>query len=191
MQHHKRSEDYLTREFFQTNPLTAARELLGWQLCFNGCEGIIVETEAYARLDDEACHTWKRPSARSFVEKNRPGTAYVYLNYGVHWLFNILVRGKTPAEDGFVLIRALEPLRGMELMKERRPANSADLCGGPGKLTQALGINASHHGIDLFTTPGWSFKKENTKKNEFREIITTPRIGISVARERLWRFMLQ
>lgn len=190
MQHHQRSEDYLRREFFQTDPLTAARELLGWKLCFNECEGIIIETEAYARLNDEACHTWKRPSARMFVEKNRAGTAYVYLNYGVHWLFNVLVRGKTPAEDGFVLIRALKPSCGMALMKERR--STLDLCGGPGKLTQAFGINAAHHGIDLFATPGWSFKKDpKTFLLSSREIIATPRIGISVAKERLWRFVLK
>lgn len=186
----KKSEIQLARSFFQTNPLTAAHGLLGWTLCFNECEGIIVETEAYARFDDEACHTWKRPSARRFVEENPAGTAYVYLNYGVHWLFNILVRGKTPAKDGFVLIRALEPLCGIEFMKKRR--SSADLCSGPGKLTQAFEINGSHHGIDLFTTSGWSFKKDSKSFPALsREIIATPRIGISVAQEKLWRFIFK
>lgn len=180
---------YLDRSFFQTDPLTAARELLGWTLCFNGCEGIIIETEAYTSLNDEACHTWKRPSARVFVEKNPPGTAYVYLNYGVHWLFNILVRGATPVEDGFVLIRALKPSLGITLMKKRR-SGAQDLCGGPGKLTQAFGINAAYHGIDLFTTSDWSFKKDLTNSKP-QKIMATPRIGISVAKERLWRFLLK
>ncbi len=191
----KNSDSILDRSFFMRDPLIAARELLGWTLCFNECEGIIVETEAYAGIGDPACHTFKRPSARNFVERYPAGTAYVYLNYGVHWLFNVLVKGATPEQHGFVLIRGIKPLQGMELMKQRRLSKSQlpskkelSVCDGPGKLTQAFGINQSHHGIDLFDNPAWKFKKNASFQNF--NIMETPRIGISQARERLWRFVL-
>lgn len=187
---------FLERDFFMTNPVTAARELLGWTLCYNGCEGMIIETEAYASIDDPACHTFKRPSTRAFVERYPAGTAYVYLNYGMYWLFNILVKGATPEEHGFVLVRGLKPLEGIELMKQRRFSKNEItakkelmLCDGPGKLTQALAINQSHHGIDLFEDSMWSLKKMSSSQNF--KIIETPRIGISQARERLWRFVLE
>src|SRR5688500_4492842 len=108
----------LGRGFFQRDPITCARELIGCELVWNDCSGIIVETEAYAALGDEACHTFARPSARAFVAHHKPGAAYVYFNYGMYWLFNVLVKGGT--EDGFVLIRALEPVRGIDLMQQRR-----------------------------------------------------------------------
>src|SRR5205814_481935 len=79
--------------------------------------GVIVETEAYNAINDEAAHTFTRPSARSFIERNQPGAAYVYFNYGMHWMLNVLVKGE---ENGFVLIRALEPRGGIERMKKRR-----------------------------------------------------------------------
>ena len=86
--------------FFQRDPLTCAREVIGAELIWGGCSGIIVEVEAYAAIGDEAAHTFTRPSARSFIERNKPGAAYVYFNYGVHWMLNVLVKGK---ENGFVL----------------------------------------------------------------------------------------
>ena len=191
------SSQSLDRSFFTTDPITAARELLGWRLCYKGCEGVIVETEAYMGLSDPACHTFRRPSTRAFVEKYPAGTAYVYLNYGVNWLLNVLVKGSTPESQGFVLVRAVEPLCGIELMEERRFSSRQNssktidqLCSGPGKLTQAFGIDGSHHGIDLFKDPVWNFKKDPSGPGKFsREIIATPRIGISQARERLWRFV--
>src|SRR5947207_15436762 len=103
--------------FFEREPLTCARELIGTELVWRECAGIVVETEAYLAENDEACHTFSRPSARAFVEKNKAGAAYIYFSYGAHWMLNVLVKGKS---DGFVLIRAAEPLRGMELMKRRR-----------------------------------------------------------------------
>ena len=81
------------RGFFMRDPLNCARMLVGCELLWRGCGGIIVETEAYSVRDDEACHTFSRPSSRHFVEIHPPGTAYVYLNYGVHWLLNFLVKG--------------------------------------------------------------------------------------------------
>src|SRR5206468_6226858 len=94
------------RAFFHRDPLTCARELIGTELVWGDCSGILVEVEAYAAIDDEAAHTFTRPSARSFIKQNKPGAAYVYFNYGVHWMLNVLVKGDA---NGFVLIRAIEP----------------------------------------------------------------------------------
>src|SRR6476660_2627434 len=109
--------EMLGRDFFQRDPVSCARDLIGCELIWSSCGGVIVETEAYNAIGDEACHCFVRPSARAFVERNHAGAAYVYFNYGVHWMLNVLVKGK---EDGFVLIRALEPRRGISLMNKRR-----------------------------------------------------------------------
>ena len=103
--------------FFRRDPLSCARELVGAELVWGECAGIIVEVEAYAAVNDEAAHTFTRPSARSFIERNKAGAAYVYFSYGNHWMLNVLVKGKA---NGFVLFRAIEPRRGIELMKKRR-----------------------------------------------------------------------
>src|SRR5438128_6706067 len=139
------------RPFFQRDPLTCARELIGTELIWGDCSGIVVEVEAYAAIDDEAAHTFTRPSARSFIERNKAGAAYIYFSYGVHWMLNVLVKGEA---NGFVLIRAIEPIRGIELMKKRRGIDDKKrLCSGPGKLTQALEITDRHHEIDLCEGP--------------------------------------
>ena len=104
----------LRASFFKRDPIACARELIGAELIWDDCSGILVEAEAYAAIDDEAAHTFTRPSARSFIERNRAGAAYVYFNYGMHWMLNVLVKGKA---NGFVLIRALEPRKGIERMK--------------------------------------------------------------------------
>jgi DNA-3-methyladenine glycosylase len=172
----------ITETFFQRDPLTCARELIGCILIWKGCEGRIVETEAYDSLDDPACHTWTRPSSRLFVENHKAGDAYVYLNYGVHWLFNILVKGGE--RSGFVLFRALEPVGGVELMRERRgPVSDCQLGAGPGKLTRALGIDGSNHGTRFLATNDCGIIRG--------PVVATcagPRIGISRAADRHWRF---
>src|SRR5213075_3062116 len=118
------------RAFFRRDPLSCARELVGAELVWGECAGIIVETEAYLARNDEAAHTFTRPSARAFIEQNKPGAAYVYFNYGVHWMLNVLVKGGRA--DGFVLIRALEPTRGIPLMRKRRGVHDlVRLCSGP------------------------------------------------------------
>ncbi|MDQ3200253.1 MAG: DNA-3-methyladenine glycosylase, partial [Verrucomicrobiota bacterium] len=138
----------LREAFFRTDPLTCAENLIGAELVWGKCAGIVVETEAYLVEGDEACHTFKRPSARAYIERNKPGAAYVYFNYGVHWMFNVLVKGGP--RDGLVLIRALEPRQGLALMRRRRGLEEVKrLCSGPGKLTQALSINQRHHEMDL------------------------------------------
>ncbi|MCW1924850.1 DNA-3-methyladenine glycosylase [Luteolibacter arcticus] len=172
----------LTAEFFERSPLVCARELIGAKFLWRGCEGRIVETEAYAAEGDEACHTFFRPGARAFVASHPPGTAYVYLNYGVHWLFNVLVHG--PQGSGFVLFRALEPLAGMERMMERRgKAKMRDLCSGPGKLTRALGIDGGAHGCQFLDG-----ESTGIVTGAPQTVISSFRIGISRAQDLPWRF---
>ena len=99
----------LARNFFQTDPLVCASDLIGTTLEWGRCAGLIVETEAYLAENDEASHAFSRPSARSFIERNKPGACYIYFNYGVHWMLNVLVKGGP--RNGLILIRALEPKR--------------------------------------------------------------------------------
>src|SRR4029453_6772427 len=121
--------------FFRRDPLTCARELIGTELIWGECSGVVVEVEAYAEINDETAHPFSRPTARRFIERNKAGEAYIYFNYGVHWMLNVLVKGDA---NGFVLIRALEPRRGVELRKGRRGVSDLRrLCSGPGKVTQA------------------------------------------------------
>ena len=108
----------IDRTFFETDPVTCAQSLIGCELVWGKTAGLIVETEAYAEHGDQASHTFLRRGAREFIEINPPGTLYVYLNYGVHWLLNFLVKGGSA--NGFVLIRALEPTDGCDLMAQRR-----------------------------------------------------------------------
>src|SRR5215472_12610759 len=136
---------FISRSFFSRDPLTCARELIGAELVWDQCSGRIVEVEAYMAENDEAAHTFTRPSARAFVDRHQPGAAYVYFNYGVHWMLNVLVKGE---QNGFVLVRAIEPSRGISLMKRRRGVDDVrQLCSGPGKLTQALKITGRDHGF--------------------------------------------
>src|SRR3954447_16229209 len=138
--------------FFERDPLVCARELVGTELAWGKCSGIIVETEAYLTLNDEACHTFTRPSTRAFVERNEPGAIYIYFNYGVHWMLNLLVKGGP--RTGLILIRALEPRRGLALMKKRRGVEDVRrICSGPGKLTQALDITNRHHERSICAGP--------------------------------------
>ncbi len=176
----------LVSSFFMRDPLVCARELVGTELVWEKCSGIVVETEAYLTLGDEACHTFARPSARAFVERNTAGAIYIYLNYGVHWMLNVLVKGA--ARSGLILIRALEPRRGLSLMRARRGAEEVHrLCSGPGKLAQALDITKRHHELNFCTGSRYCFMRD-----EDREVPVTadPRIGISRATDLPWRFTL-
>jgi DNA-3-methyladenine glycosylase len=151
----------------------------------------VVETEAYAAINDEACHTWFRPSAREFIVQHKPGAAYVYFNYGMYWLLNVLVKGG--CEDGFVLLRALQPTRGIPAMTRRRLAHRRSplahprmLCSGPGKLTVALGVDGTDHGRDLCRGKSVGFLTAPSSS----EIHADGRIGISRAQHLDWRFTL-
>jgi DNA-3-methyladenine glycosylase len=172
----------ITEEFFEQDPVTCARGLIGCHFVWDGCVGRIVETEAYDSLDDPACHTWFRPSTRAFVDRHRAGDAYVYMNYGVHWLFNILVKGGK--RSGFVLFRALEPVSGIELMRGRRGVVKDALLGaGPGRLTKALGIDGTIHGAGFLQRNGCGIVRGNPVTP-----VAGPRIGISRALDLPWRF---
>lgn len=176
----------LRSTFFKRDPITCARELIGAQLIWEHCSGMVVETEAYNAINDEAAHTFTRPSARSFIERNQAGVAYVYFNYGMHWMLNVLVKGH---ENGFVLIRALEPRTGIDRMKKRRGLQEVKrLCSGPGKLTQALAITGRHHEMDLCAGPRRSFARD---PNLTAEVLVDARVGITRSAHLPWRFTLR
>ena len=151
------------------------------------CEGVVVETEAYLTENDEACHCFNRPSTRAFVQRNKSGAAYIYLNYGMHWMLNVLVKGAP--RTGLILIRALEPTRGLRLMRQRRGLDDArQLCSGPGKLTQALDITMRHHEMDLCADPEHSFRERAEPEPA---IVADARIGITRSADLPWRFTLR
>lgn len=178
----------LGRTFFQRHVVTVARDLIGTRLQWGRCAGRVVETEAYAAVHDPACHTATQVSARAFMRDHPPGAAYVYLNYGVHWLFNVLVKNPhDPGGDGLVLIRALEPLEGLHLMRRRRRRDDrVELCSGPGKLTSALAIDRRHHGRDVAV---WRWVGGFTRGiGPLAPVTAGPRIGIRRAIHHPWRF---
>ena len=176
------SNRIIRANFFRRDPITCARELVGAHLIWGKCAGKIVETEAYLEEDDEACHTFSRPSARAFIERNKPGAAYIYFSYGAHWMLNVLVKGET---NGFVLFRAVEPLRGIELMKKRRNIDDERrLCSGPGKLTQAFEITNRHHEMNLCVDPRHCF----AYGEDDVDVVADERIGISRSAHHRWRF---
>ena len=177
----------IRKEFFQRDPQQCAEELIGCVFRWGTCSGRIVETEAYAEHGDEACHTFFRPSAREFVAEQPAGTAYVYLNYGMYWLTNILCINPETGNNGFVLLRALEPVSGITTMKKRRnKTRLTDLCSGPGKLSMALGIGRDDHGKNLVKTKSRGFYHDESVETD---ILSDRRIGISRAKELQWRFL--
>ena len=184
-EHEQMQHKTLTRKFFERPPLVCAREMLGCTLTWGETAGVIVETEAYAEHGDEAAHTFMRNAARTFVRDQPAGALYIYLNYGVHWLLNFL----TKADDtrGFVLIRALRPVSGLDLMRMRRGVDREKmLCSGPGKLTQALAITAQWHGKDFFSIPGVSL----TRNARRPAIAVDRRVGITKSPDFEWRFLI-
>jgi DNA-3-methyladenine glycosylase len=181
----------LPREFFHGSAVNCARRLLGCRLLWGSCAGVIVETEAYEEFGDEACHTASRPTARKFLAEHPAGSAYVYFNYGMHWMLNVSTAGNRG--KGFVLLRALEPTAGLRWMRRRRmagkvketPEGIAWLCSGPGKLACALGVEKRHHGLDLCAGTKAVFLSPTQKVPRK----ATPRIGISKAVDLPWRFV--
>jgi DNA-3-methyladenine glycosylase len=169
--------DVLDAAFYDRPVLEVAPELLGCVVSFNGCSGIIVETEAY-HYTEAACHAYVGITPRTAVLYGPPGTAYVYRSYGIHALLNAVCE---PAGVGAaVLIRALEPLHGVDAMRLRR--GGAELCNGPGKLTQALGIELSENHTSLIDGPVL------ISRGDPLPYVTGPRIGITKAAELPWRF---
>lgn len=185
----------LNRKFYERDTLKAARELLGKKLVrhINGLElsGIITETEAYCGRGDSACHAHRGKTQRNAVMFGKPGHAYVYFTYGMHYMLNLV----TEEEDNpcAVLIRAIEPLTAIEEMEARRKRKGKDLTNGPAKLCQALSIDKSFNGWDL--TIGEELWVEDYRKIPAKSVISTPRIGINYAkkqhRDALWRFIIK
>jgi DNA-3-methyladenine glycosylase len=174
----------LGETFFERSVHDVARELIGCELSFGGAGGVIVETESYER-DDPACHAFVGLTPRTATLFGPPGRAYVYLSYGIHSLLNAVAEPEGSAAA--VLIRALEPTHGVEEMARRRMrAAPRELCSGPGKLTEALGIGLETNGASLSEPPF----EVRPRAGEWRsvEISTGPRIGITRATERPWRF---
>lgn len=167
--------------FFARSVHEVAPELVGARLTVEGVGGTIVEVEAYDR-DDPASHGYRGRTLRNGAMFGPPGTAYVYRSYGVHWCLNFVCE-----EEGIpaaVLVRALEPERGLETMRARRGLDEPRLlCAGPGRLCQALGVTIEHDGLPLDEPP---FALQ--ARHGHAEVSTAPRIGITKAAERPWRY---
>ncbi len=176
----------LPRDFYRRDTVTVARDLLGTVLTHGETSGIIVETEAYLGGDDLASHSAAGITNRTRVIFGPPGHAYVYLSYGMHECLNLVAEPE--GSPGCVLIRALEPREGREVMRTRRPRakTDRDLANGPGKLTQALAITRTHNGADV--TRG-SLTVRRGPAASF-EIAVSPRIGITKCADLPLRFYI-
>jgi DNA-3-methyladenine glycosylase len=172
------------RAFYDRPVLAVARDLVGCVVRHEGCAGVIVETEAY-HDSEPACHAFVGLTPRTRILFGPPGFAYVYRSYGIHAMLNAVC--ESAGVGAAVLIRALEPIEGIELMRSRRAVQSLRaLCSGPGKLTQALGIDLADNGVDLTRGP----VRISERSSEWREVEVSVdrRIGITKAAELPWRF---
>jgi DNA-3-methyladenine glycosylase len=173
----------LEREFFARSVHEVAPELIGAELLVDGVGGTIVEVEAYDQ-EDPASHGYNGRTARNASMFGRPGHAYVYRSYGVHWCLNLVCADEGVAQAA--LIRALEPTRGLDEMRARRGLEQPQLlCSGPGRLCQALGVTREHDGLALDEPPFELLARANEP-----EIDAGPRIGISRAANYPWRYVL-
>ena len=171
----------LGRDFFARSVHSVAPELLGATLLVDGVGGTIVEVEAYDG-EDPASHGFRGRTPRNASMFGPPGHAYVYRSYGIHWCLNLVCEDE--ARPAAVLLRALEPVEGIEQMQERRGLEETRLlCAGPGRLCQALAVTGAHDGLALDAPPF-----EVRAPSERVQIVVGPRIGISVATEAPWRF---
>jgi DNA-3-methyladenine glycosylase len=176
------AERPLGRDFFDRSVHEVARDLVGCRLFFEGRGGIVVETESYER-DDPACHAYVGLTERTEVLFGPPGRAYVYLSYGIHSLLNAVAEPE--GEAAAVLIRALRPTAGLEEMRARRGERpDEELCSGPGKLTEALGVGLERNGAEITADPFLLLPPAG----EPPPVLTGPRVGITKAAERPWRF---
>jgi DNA-3-methyladenine glycosylase len=180
----------LPRSFYNRPTLTVARELLGARLVriLNGVKlvGIITETEAYIGETDLACHAKAGLTPRTAPMYGPPGHAYVYFTYGNHWMLNAVTE-----REGFpaaVLIRAIQPIKGIEIMLERRSGRDTF---GPGKICQAMGITKSENNVDLTETTGGLWIEAGIKVPDSR-VTKGPRVGLNTTPEpwlsKPWRF---
>jgi DNA-3-methyladenine glycosylase len=175
----RRDAERRQAELFHTHSAKAARMLIGWTLTLDGVGGRIVETEAYHH-EDPASHSFAGATPRNAVMFGPPGRIYVYRSYGIHWCMN-LVCGETPGSA--VLIRALEPTHGLDVMIARRGLDDPRrLCAGPGNVCQALGVTREHDGMAVDHMPF------GLKPGLAGELAVGPRIGITKAADVPWRF---
>lgn len=183
----------LDRSFYDVGALELAPVLLNkLVVAADGRAGRIIEVEAYGGRHDPASHAYRGPTARNQTMFGSPGHLYVYFSYGVHWCANVVSGGDAPASGEAVLLRALEPVAGLELMRAARWRNQRrqvdrDLCRGPGRLAQAMGIDRSCDGTDLVGPDAvmWLADDGMSPPPSPRR---SPRIGISVATDLPWRF---
>jgi DNA-3-methyladenine glycosylase len=177
----------LPRSFYDRPTLDVARDLLGKVLVHDRrgvrTSGAIVEVEAYIGETDLACHAAPGPTRRNAPMYGEPGHAYVYLNYGIHWMVNIVT--ESHGSPAAVLIRALDSLEGLAVMRRRRGAvpKDQDLCRGPGNLTKAMGIALSENDVDLLG-PRLYLEDRGLQAGA---IAWGPRVGINVGKEHPWR----
>ena len=187
----------LNKEFYErSNVLLISRELLGKVLCtnYNGklTSGIIVETEAYAGVIDKASHAYNnKKTNRTKIMYDSGGVAYIYLCYGIHHLFNVITNSKNIPHA--ILIRAIEPINGIETMLKRRNKKNKDytLTSGPGSLTKALGITINDSGKSLMSNLIWIENQKNINENN---VISSPRVGIQYAKDDIsnpWRYRIK
>jgi DNA-3-methyladenine glycosylase len=183
----------IPRDFYNRSTLTVARELIGARLVrvLDGqrLAGLITETEAYIGEKDLGCHAKAGRTARTAVMYGPPGHAYVYFTYGNHWMLNVVTqREGYPAA---VLLRAIQPIEGVEIMSKRR--NGRDTF-GPGKLTKAMGITKSENGVDL-TNPEAGLWIESAQVVPNRLVTKGPRVGLNNVPEpwksKPWRFLVK
>ena len=171
----------LTRSFFNRSVHAVARDLIGATLLFDGVGGRVVELEAY-RQTDPASHSFRGPTARNAIMFGPAGYAYVYRSYGIHWCLNFVCGPKGSASA--VLIRALEPTDGLATMRRRRGLSDERLlCSGPGRLCEALRITHAQNGMALDQPPFELFARQGEV-----EIVVGPRIGITKAVDKPWRY---
>jgi DNA-3-methyladenine glycosylase len=174
----------LGRDFYERSVHDVARDLVGCTVRHAGTSGRIVETESY-HMDEPACHAYAGVTSRTRTLFGPPAHAYVYFSYGVHSLLNAVCE-----EEGVgaaVLIRALEPVDGLELMRTRRGLERLEeLCSGPGKLTQALGVGLAHNGSSLVDGPIELHARD--PRAAAPRIVMGERIGITKAADLPWRF---
>jgi DNA-3-methyladenine glycosylase len=174
----------LPASFYDRPVVAVAQDLVGCVVEHEGCAGVIVETEAYHH-SEPACHAYVGLTARTSVLYGDPGTAYVYRSYGIHALLNAVCEHREVGAA--VLIRALEPIEGIERMRERRGVDrDVDLANGPGKLTQALGIDLELNDTNLAEGPVLIHPREADWEDP--ALVAGPRVGITKAAELPWRF---
>lgn len=174
----------LHQDFFARSVHKVAPDLIGATVLFNGVGGIIVEVEAYHHADP-AAHSYIGPTERNAVMFGPPGYLYVYRSYGIHWCMNFVCEPDGIA--GAVLIRAVQPTEGLATMRRRRGVKEErQLCSGPGKICQALGITRAHNGFALDAKPFQLFARTAPVS-----VVTGPRIGITKAAEKPWRYGLK